>query len=320
MSLTIKASEEQAVGKPHLHNFQFFEDEGQVELAVETMVAAAEKQRVNILVDEYENGEHDLSKRWHRFVSEVCNHIGNVRLWIASSKGTNLPPELHKETLTVPLRSAPSVVAEVDKGVRALANIPDYTSAGIPAPLDGPQVIRLHHQGPDHLEANIVECEQCGRNIATELKQLKVGAGQANASPVQKRPAPLRYCDVFILVHSYDLLGTSSEDSSGKVNGLVRGLRDAGIPVRVVRDRSRGVEGWDCDVRDTSVARTDMVTVSDWGDVVGMERKVVVWLPGRIPGDDDKLSDEHLDRIGRLWAMSRCIVQLILVDIPTNSE
>lgn len=57
MSLTIKASEEQGVGKPHLHNFQFFEDEGQVELAVETMVAAAEKQRVNILVDEYENGE-----------------------------------------------------------------------------------------------------------------------------------------------------------------------------------------------------------------------------------------------------------------------
>lgn len=115
-------------------------------------------------------------------MSEVCNRIGNVRLWIASSKGTNLPPELHKETLTVPLRSAPSVVAEVDKGVRALENIPDYTCAGIPAPLDGPKVIRLHHQGPDHLEANIVECEQCGRNIATELQQLKVGARQGKAS------------------------------------------------------------------------------------------------------------------------------------------
>lgn len=123
-----------------------------------------------------------MSKRWHKFVSEVCNRLGNVRLWIASSKGTNLPPELHKETLTVPLRSAPSVVVEVDKGVRALENIPDYTCAGIPAPLDGPQVIRLHHQGPGHLEANIVECEQCGRNIATELQQLKVGAGQGKAS------------------------------------------------------------------------------------------------------------------------------------------
>jgi len=101
-------------------------------------------------------------------------------------------------------------------------------------------------------------------------------------------------------------------------SAVVRGLRDAGLPVWVVGsdDWHRDVARWQKEAVDAAVAGTDRVTVSHFGPVSGLERKVVVWLPGRWSGVDNSYSDELIESYDRLYALSRCTTQLIVVEIP----
>ena len=101
-------------------------------------------------------------------------------------------------------------------------------------------------------------------------------------------------------------------------SGFVRGLRDAGLPVGVL-----GVDDWrrnrtQCkkDAEDIAVARLDQVTVAHFSVVPGLERKVVVWLPGRWQGVDDNYNDELIDSYDRLHGWSRATTQLVVVEVP----
>lgn len=127
-------------------------------------------------------------------------------------------------------------------------------------------------------------------------------------------PAPLQYRDVFILTRSSQL-----QDGFGHAaSGVVRGLRQAGLPVCVlgVDDWITEKENWENNAADTAVAQTDQVTVAHFSNVSGLERKVVVWLPGRWSGVDNSYSDELIESYDRLYALSRCTTQLIVVEIP----
>ena len=124
-------------------------------------------------------------------------------------------------------------------------------------------------------------------------------------------------------------------DDAGRVtspaSGFVRGLRGGGVPVCVLEASGRVGDsgsdsvmtsgsgsgrvvdraGWERRVADVALSRTDRVTVSWWGCVQGLERRVVVWLAGwrwrRVSA---------VDFYYALPAMSRCTTQLITVYPP----
>ena len=102
----------------------------------------------------------------------------NLYLWCAGVVHTDIPPELKEEILTTPLRSAPSVIREVQPRLGVWSDVVhDYSDSGLPAPGDGPSVIKLRHDGDGHENRHPVDCVQCGRKVATKLGELGVGAG-----------------------------------------------------------------------------------------------------------------------------------------------
>ena len=170
----------------------------------------------------------------------------------------------------------------------------------------------------------------------------RAGGGHTNA---------LQYRDVMVIADD-DNLQDDVTDDAGRVtspaSGFVRGLRDAGMPVCVLEASGRvggrhrvggsgsdrasdsGSDsdmtshsgsgcgrvgdraGWERRVADVALSRTDRVTVSEWGCVQGLERRVVVWL-------EDwrwRRGLRALDLYFALPAMSRCTTQLIIVDTP----
>ena len=97
---------------------------------------------------------------------------------------------------------------------------------------------------------------------------------------------------------------------------MVRGLRAAGLPVCVLGrfDRRRARARWEREVADTAVAGSDRVTAAHVTAVFGLERKVVVWLPGRDEEFDEGLSEERVDAGDRLVIVSRATTQLVVVE------
>ena len=113
-----------------------------------------------------------------RLVKELTRRIAHLYLWCAGVSHNNIPPELQTEVLTTPLRPAPSVLRMVAPAVDMWTrNIYSYSDRGLPAPGDGPSVVRLSHHGDAHTGQRPLDCVQCGKNVAAELRRLGVGTG-----------------------------------------------------------------------------------------------------------------------------------------------
>nr|KAG5692918.1 hypothetical protein BaRGS_031422 [Batillaria attramentaria] len=87
-------------------------------------------------------------------------------------------------------------------------------------------------------------------------------------------------------------------------------------------------------INPTSVGTTTSPPRLQYGDVIvvtrseelreetrdvrdGLERRIVVWLPGRMQVNDDVGdTDDVVEAIDRLHLMSRCSTQLVIVDVP----
>ena len=111
-------------------------------------------------------------------MSELTGWVQNLHLWVASVYHNNRPPALQEELLTTPLRSAPVVVREVEQTIAMRSGfVHPYSDRGLPAPGDGPSVIRLTHHGNAHTGRDPTDCEQCGEDVAAELHRLGVGTG-----------------------------------------------------------------------------------------------------------------------------------------------
>ena len=137
---------------------------------------------------------------------------------------------------------------------------------------------------------------------------------------------PLHYRDVLIVTRSSELhdVDETSSNTSTAASGIVQGLREAGLPVCVLEDidcvTANNRARWERDVTNTALALTDSVTVAYHGAVSGLERKVVVWLRGRRLWHDDGASDGMVEARERLYVVSRCTTQLIVVDLPHQSQ
>ena len=110
-------------------------------------------------------------------MTELTGRVKNLYLWCAGVVHTDIPPELQAEVLTTPLRSAPSVIREVQPRLGVWSReVHDYSDSGLPAPGDGPSMIQLLHRGHRHRSEHPVDCVQCGRDVAAQLRELDVGA------------------------------------------------------------------------------------------------------------------------------------------------
>nr|KAG5706697.1 hypothetical protein BaRGS_005767 [Batillaria attramentaria] len=115
--------------------------------------------------------------------------------------------------------------------------------------------------------------------------------------------------------YAYDSedLFDEAKDDVGNVtpaSGVVRGLREAGVPVRVLK------YGDSKAMRDVAVMEGgDEVVAAYAGTVSGLERPVVVWLQVRRTGTETVDED-----FGRLMAISRTTAQLVRVDWPWDNH
>ena len=111
-------------------------------------------------------------------MSELTGRVTHLYLWCAGVYHRDIPRQLQEEVLTTPLRSAPSVLREVQPDLDEWSDeIHGYSDSGLPAPGDGPSVIQLHHRGDGHRGRRPVDCDQCGRDVADTLRRIGVGGG-----------------------------------------------------------------------------------------------------------------------------------------------
>ena len=109
-------------------------------------------------------------------MSELTGRVTHLYLWCAGVYHSDIPPELQEEVLTTPLRSAPSVVRKVQPELDELSDdIHGYSDSGLPAPGDGPRVVKLYQHGDGHTNDHPMDCVKCGHDVAAVLSRLGVG-------------------------------------------------------------------------------------------------------------------------------------------------
>ena len=85
-------------------------------------------------------------------MSELTGRVTHFYLWCAGVYNDDIPRQLQEEVLTTPLRSAPVIVSEVQSVLDLWSYaIRGYSDSGLPAPGDGPSVIKLHHLSLIHI-------------------------------------------------------------------------------------------------------------------------------------------------------------------------
>ncbi|XP_070196571.1 uncharacterized protein [Littorina saxatilis] len=260
------------------------------------------------------------------------NHpkAAHVSLWVSSMQFIRgaIPGAFPVVNFTQPMRCAPAVQREVEPGLKHCKTL-GYSRKAMSAPGDGLEIVRLRHSGTGHTSLWPVDCYPCGVQIANVLRrQFNVSNAGQHALPTS--PPPLEYNDVFILTRSSQLWDDIKDDKGRLTSpacALVRGLRDGGLPILVLDRASRDNEGWQKDMADTALARSNVVTITHSWAVRGLERKLVVWIPGRkLEGDpsegdaDCNLNKNLPDAEERLLAKSRCTTQLVIVELGQAEE
>ncbi|XP_025113056.1 uncharacterized protein LOC112575408 [Pomacea canaliculata] len=300
---TVKTQQSAGVspGQPHLLQYHL-DDVKQVEKAVNDLSQAAIGGSLYVIADEVVS-EYRINN-FHTLCDKLVTEIHGLHLWAASCFHGDAPANWQVEYLTRPLRSPPSVVREVkqDEIITRRRHVHPYSERGVPDHTDGPPVRRLYHRGQGHSGDSPLDCVTCGRVVASFLHSLRVGvteSGRAKSTTLTSTSDSIPPC-----VQWRDVLVLDWYDDSNNP-GIVTGLQEAGIPVRVMKDD---------DIEEVATARSDVVWVADGRRVRGLERKVVVCLT-----DPDFVSFRSFlfrrpaRNSARLDLMSRCTSQLVIV-------
>lgn len=313
------------VGAIHVHQYDFNNKKGDEEKAVNDLIADPCPETLCVIMDEIvfssslKSGQPTL--QLVQGLKSRC-HEQQLRLWCAGVyRDVTSDAALEEVKLTIPMRFAPVIFREVTSGFSRLTGVESYTDGAVTAPGDGLKVIHLHHDregNGGHRGRWPVECETCGLSVANQLYDL--------LGITTQEKSRLSWRDVFIITRSAALCD-DVKDEQGLVTspacGLVRGLREAGVPVNVLSvDIDKASDKLEIERRmtDIALAKTDQVNVVRINVVHGLERRVVVWLVGRATGFDDSHSDEYVDARDRLFIVSRCTTQLIVVGLEKSAD
>ncbi|KAK7492255.1 hypothetical protein BaRGS_00016552 [Batillaria attramentaria] len=242
-------------------------------------------------------------------IRDLINHLStelpNLHLWVASVTNKNIPSCMKEEKLKVPLRCAPVISREVIPGVRSNADPVEFMSP-----------TTQHRQLTDQRSS------KCSTKAKTTL-----AAGRLDASSVEVKlllvcfvwASVLLYRYVFVLRRTTEVHGDLTDNDGRKVTtnycGFVRGVRSQDIPVDSIGKCGTDIAIWEAGLAE---AKTNEVVATNWGKTCGLERKVVVYIQGRAPEFDDHRSEEDVDAQDRLYAVSRCTTQLIVVEVPRD--
>ncbi|XP_025111731.1 uncharacterized protein LOC112574719 [Pomacea canaliculata] len=243
-------------------------------------------------------------KNFQTLCDKLLTQVPRLHLWAASCFHEHAPAGWQVENFTRPLRSPPAVIREVEREVyvSGCRDILPYRERGVPDHTEGPPVRRLYHRGQGHSGRLPGDCVTCGREVASFLHSLRVGVTESGTttsttltSTSGGTPPCLQWRDVLVL-YWYDVSDQS---------GVVTGLQEAGIPVRMMKDD---------DIEDVATARSDVVWVTNGHRVRGLERKIVVCLE-----DPDYYSytfevlQRYIPCSARVDYISRCTSQLVIV-------
>ncbi|KAK7098141.1 hypothetical protein V1264_002501 [Littorina saxatilis] len=175
MSLSAGPTPSLTPGSVSYHLYDFWNREGDVDQAVTDLVACVNNGQLHVLIDEVSfDSRKKKGPRHTRLVTRLAQQVPHLYLWCAGIENTETPPALQTQVFTVPLRSAPAVLREIQPVIHRFA-VHDYSDSGVPAPGDGLSVIRLSHHGNAHTGRWPLDCAQCGQDIAAELRRLGVG-------------------------------------------------------------------------------------------------------------------------------------------------
>ncbi|XP_025078808.1 uncharacterized protein LOC112554944 [Pomacea canaliculata] len=300
---TVKTQQSAGVspGQPHLLQYEL--DGGDDVKAVNDLLQAASGGSLYVIADEIASElgiGYRISNKFQTLCQLLLTQVPRLHLWAASCFHDYAPAGWQIEYLTRPLRSPPAVVREVeqDKRITRDRHVRPYRERGVPDHTDGPPVTRLYHRGQGHSGDRPVDCVTCGREVASFLHSLRVDVtGRSTTSTTLTStsggttPPCLQWRDVLVL-------------SWYKVSdqlGMVTGLQEAGIPVRMIKDY---------DIEDVATARSDVVWVASGHRVRGLERKVVVCLYGLVRSEYLPLYNLTSPRLN---FMSRCTSQLVII-------
>ncbi|XP_070210200.1 uncharacterized protein [Littorina saxatilis] len=307
----------QKPGTMTYHQFDFYKGEADTDTAIKKLEACEKDGKLFVLIDEaHFIARDDAGKRHTKLISELTQSVPELHLWAACVQHIDIPKELQHEEFTVPLRCAPVIQRVITPVVKMVSKqVREYTDCGVPAPGDGLRVVELSHHGNDHTGQWPAECNKCGKEVAAELRRLDVGRA---GGTLTNSPAALSYRDVFILTRSSELHDDAKDDAgnvTSPASGVVRGLRDAGVPVCVLaqQDAQQNKAQRKKDVESVALAKEDEVTVTHYGDVQGLERRVVVVLQGKTNVADKHRRKNDIEVVDILDAVSRCTTQLIVV-------
>ncbi|XP_025111741.1 uncharacterized protein LOC112574728 [Pomacea canaliculata] len=230
-------------------------------------------------------------KNFQTLCDKLLTQVPRLHFWAASCLHGYTPAGWQVEYLTRPLRSPPVVVREVEQDAKITRHrdVLPYSERGVSDHTDGPPVTRLCHGGQGHSGRRPGSC------VASFLHSLRVGVTESSTTTsttltsTSSGTTPcLQWRDVLVL-YWYDVSDQP---------GVVTGLQEAGIPVRVMTDD---------DIEDVATARSDVVWVVGGRRVRGLERKIVVCV------DLDYGFRSKLNSTVRLDLMSRCTSQLVIV-------
>ncbi|XP_025111937.1 uncharacterized protein LOC112574834 [Pomacea canaliculata] len=284
-------------GQPDFLDYNF-SDKKEVEKAVNHLSSVATSGSTYVIADEA-GPVH--KKDFGTFCEKLLTRVQNLYLWAASCFHGHAPAGWQVEYLTRPLRSPPAVVRVVKKDniIQKGQSVKKYSKRGVPDHTDGPPVKQLYHRGQGHSSYWLVDCVTCGREVASFLHSLRVGVTEnvhtipTTIASTSNRTTPpcLQWRDVLMLIETYHFSTINDEFA------IVKALREAGIPVRVMKDE---------DIEDVATARSDVVWVAEDKRVRGLERKVVVCVrerPRPISATETNC----------LHSVSRCTSQLVIV-------
>ncbi|KAL8597951.1 hypothetical protein ACOMHN_063847 [Nucella lapillus] len=211
----------------------------------------------------FDEGLGDVySDEYVAFLTEIRDQLPAVSVWgadvrtLKDSLSGTVPAWLEVRSLQESLRCPPSVTAMVGETYHMQVNIVlPYSALRHPEATLGPPVNWRRHKGqPGHSDGHPWECDVCTDDVLQFLtRELRVGQpGEA-----------LQYRDVIILCHDVPRADVA----------MVRRLLQGGVPVRVT-----SYPPSPADEEELALAATDVVMVTDWRSVRGLERRVVVAL------------------------------------------